>query len=167
MLEAVGAISNDPFVQEVDVAQRATLSPRESARLRENLIRYFDGEELRTLCHDLGVDYDDLKGEGKAARARDLIVYLDHRGRISELIEKCIELRPQVDWRGATYVTPPEQSPASEAERQAVRRAKEAVYPQARRHLLFSPAPLPKGLVGREAEISTLLAVCRSETLYQ
>ena len=161
----VGAISNDPFVQEVDVAQRATLSPRESAWLRENLIRYFAGEELRTLCHDLGVDYDDLKGEGKTARARDLIVYLDHRGRISELIEKCIELRPQVHWREATYVTPPEQAPASEAERQAVRRAKEAVYPQARRHLLFSPAPLPKGLVGREAEISTLLEALKDPEL--
>jgi hypothetical protein len=32
---------------------------------------YFDKEELRTLCADIDVDYDDLGGEGKAAKAYD------------------------------------------------------------------------------------------------
>jgi len=35
--------------------------------------QHFDAEELRTLCADLCVDYDNLQGEGKAAKARELV----------------------------------------------------------------------------------------------
>ena len=35
-------------------------------QLRENLIEYFSQEELRSLCFDLGADWDRLRGEEKA-----------------------------------------------------------------------------------------------------
>jgi len=41
--------------------------------LHRLLVRHFDLEELRTLAFDLGVDFDDLRGEGKSAKARELI----------------------------------------------------------------------------------------------
>jgi hypothetical protein len=42
------------------------------ARVLENLVEYFDLEELCTLCFDLGVDYDDLlTPAGWAAQSRD------------------------------------------------------------------------------------------------
>jgi len=55
------------------------------------------------------VDYDILGEEGKEAQARELIAYLDRRGGIPALIEKCIELRPHVDWEKATHVSLPEE----------------------------------------------------------
>jgi len=85
-------------VQGVSVAQNTNYLTKELTQLREKVIRYFDEEELRTLCGDLGVDYDDLRGEGKAAKAREFVNYLERRGRLPELVRKCSELRPKVAW---------------------------------------------------------------------
>ena len=93
------------------MGQEAMLSPDKSAWLRKNLVRHFNKEDLRTLCSDLGVDYDDLEGEGKEGQARELIAYLERRGRIQTLIEMCARLRPHVDWEQATHASPPERSP--------------------------------------------------------
>ena len=41
-------------------------------QLREFLTEYFNEEELRTVCFDLGIDYDNLGGEGKGGKAREL-----------------------------------------------------------------------------------------------
>jgi formylglycine-generating enzyme required for sulfatase activity len=68
------------------------------AKLRCNLRRYFDESELRDLCFDLKVDYDSLRGDGKGDRARELVAYMERRGRISELVEACRQLRPSVLW---------------------------------------------------------------------
>jgi hypothetical protein len=92
------------------VAQRTTLPPEKSTWLRERLIQYFDEEELRTLCSDLGVDYDSLQGKGKEAKARELVAYLGRHGRIHALIEMCIRLRPHVDCEETTHAPPPERS---------------------------------------------------------
>ena len=71
---------------------------RDRSGLRQTLTTRFNEEELRTLCFELAVDYDDLPGRGKAAHARELIVYLERRGRISELIEAGRRLRPDIAW---------------------------------------------------------------------
>ena len=39
--------------------------PERLAQLRENLDSHFDLAELRTLCFDLGVDFDNLPAVGK------------------------------------------------------------------------------------------------------
>lgn len=59
----------------------------ETSRLYQSLIDRFSKEELRTLCFDLGVEYEDLPGEGRAAKARELVAHLDRRDRLSELIQ--------------------------------------------------------------------------------
>ena len=46
-------------------------------KLRRTLIRCLDENELRDLCFDLGVDYESLRGEGKAAKVRELIAHLE------------------------------------------------------------------------------------------
>jgi hypothetical protein len=38
--------------------------------LRQFIAEHYDLEDLRTLCFDLGVDYDELGGEGKTVEAR-------------------------------------------------------------------------------------------------
>ena len=66
--------------------------------LRENLASYFDVGDLESLCFDLGLDYDGLSGDGKAAKVVELIEYFGRTGRIVDLVDRCAHLRPAVDW---------------------------------------------------------------------
>jgi hypothetical protein len=59
---------------------------------------HFDLEELRTLCFAVGVDFDDLRGEGKTAKARELILRMQKYRQLENLIQKIKELRPDIDW---------------------------------------------------------------------
>ncbi|MGQ9733336.1 MAG: hypothetical protein ACUVX8_18925 [Candidatus Zipacnadales bacterium] len=68
--------------------------------LREFIVSHFDLEELRTLCQDLGVDFDSLRGEGKEAKARELIAYLHRRSRIGYLLAVFERLRPEA-WQAS------------------------------------------------------------------
>ena len=54
-------------------------------QLRQTLDKRFDLEELRTLCHDLNVDFDNLRGEGKVSKARELVLFMERRDRLDEL----------------------------------------------------------------------------------
>lgn len=66
--------------------------------LRQKLIDHFSEVELRELCFDLAVEYDDLPGRSRRENAMELIVFLDRRGRLAELIALCRQLRPNVEW---------------------------------------------------------------------
>jgi hypothetical protein len=68
------------------------------ARLRQVLVTRLDEGELRTFCFDLGVDYDVLRGGGKADKARELIAHLEHRNRIPDLVQVGRRLRPDISW---------------------------------------------------------------------
>ena len=70
--------------------------------LRTALAQAFDEEELRTLCFALGVDYDGLRGEGKDARARELIAYYMRRNRLPELTQAIYRQRPNLFWEVAS-----------------------------------------------------------------
>jgi hypothetical protein len=59
--------------------------PLSPVDLRRTIEWRFDDEELRTLCFDVGVDYDSLRGEGKAAKARELVAWAGRTGRLAEL----------------------------------------------------------------------------------
>ena len=62
--------------------------------LRRVLVELFDESELRDLCFDLGVAYDDLPGRGKKDKARELVTYMERRQRIPELTETIERQRP-------------------------------------------------------------------------
>ena len=67
-------------------------------RLRKLLIEHFDLEELRLLCFDLGLDYEELAGKTKSTKMQDLITYLARRGELQRLIDEINSQRPKVDW---------------------------------------------------------------------
>jgi outer membrane protein assembly factor BamD (BamD/ComL family) len=67
-------------------------------RLRQILDTRFNEGGLRTLCFDLSVDYDNLPDIGKANKARELVDYLERRGRLIELVEAGKQLRPDISW---------------------------------------------------------------------
>jgi formylglycine-generating enzyme required for sulfatase activity len=76
----------------------AAVQPGQLVRLREILVARFNNDELRTLCFDLGIDYDNLGGEGKAGKARELVAFLERRGGTADLIALGQRLRPDADW---------------------------------------------------------------------
>ena len=45
----------------------------------------FNDSELRDLCFELHIDYESLPGEGKAAKARELVSFCERRDRLPEL----------------------------------------------------------------------------------
>jgi len=66
----------------------------ERVRLRNVLNTYFSLEELKSLCFDLGIDYDALPGDSKIAKAMELVGYFERRGGRWSLIDRLKELRP-------------------------------------------------------------------------
>jgi hypothetical protein len=77
----------------------ASYATREQlTELRRILAARFDESELRSLCFELGEDYENLPPEGKAGKARELVRYLERRDRIAELVETGKRLRPDISW---------------------------------------------------------------------
>jgi hypothetical protein len=88
-------------------------------QLREILTNRFDEGELRTLCFDLGVDYDILPGESKADKARELVAFLERRQRLDELFQVGPRLRPDILWPEKDGGGPPPAAPGTSSERRA------------------------------------------------
>ena len=61
------------------------------ARLREHILSTFNLEEFRLLVFDLGVTYDDLRGETISAKIQALLELLERRSQISELLDELEE----------------------------------------------------------------------------
>ena len=66
--------------------------------LHELLTASFNNEEIRTLCFELGVVYDDLGGEGRSDKIRELVLYMSRLNRLDALVEVAIKQRPSVTW---------------------------------------------------------------------
>ena len=67
--------------------------------LQRQLVEYFDLSELKTLCFELGMDYDELGGETKSDKARELVKAAYRNGRVPDVVQRCEEVRPNVVWR--------------------------------------------------------------------
>jgi hypothetical protein len=67
-------------------------------QLRRILVARFDMSELRTLCADIGIDYENLPGETKADMARELIAFCVRHRKVSKLAETAKRLRRDIRW---------------------------------------------------------------------
>jgi hypothetical protein len=76
------------------IAEPTSLS---STDLRRVLSTLFDDEELRILCHELDVNYDDLRGDSRKAKALSLVIFTEERGRLPELEAAVRCERPELD----------------------------------------------------------------------
>lgn len=72
---------------------------------RSNLIHSFktltlrlNESDLKTLCFYLGVDYEDVHGEGKNDKIRELLIYLERHGRLADLIREGKSIRSDIPW---------------------------------------------------------------------
>jgi eukaryotic-like serine/threonine-protein kinase len=68
----------------------------ELANLRQFIIHHYSLEEVRTLCFDLGVNYDELGGEGISAKVRELLLRIGHRQQFDQLLNLLHQTRPNV-----------------------------------------------------------------------
>lgn len=73
--------------------------------LRIILVESFNVEELQTLCFEMGIDYENLGGQGKAGKARELVSYVARHGLITELISAGEQLRPDINWEKLSVPT--------------------------------------------------------------
>jgi hypothetical protein len=87
-------LSDQASVEVADQAQSGETSPVMLAQL---LAHRVDSQELRHLCFELGVEYENLGGEGKAAKGRELITYLRRREALPWLVEWLRTHRPDID----------------------------------------------------------------------
>lgn len=75
-----------------------SLEQMKQAQLRHKITAYFNESELRDLCADLNVDYENLPGEAKADKVRELVAYFARRGNVHQLAKVCCSLRPNRPW---------------------------------------------------------------------
>jgi hypothetical protein len=66
--------------------------------LRQKMTSRFGEDDLRNLCVDLALDYENLQGGNKEAKTRNLIATLERNKRLPELIARCRQLRPSIAW---------------------------------------------------------------------
>ncbi len=130
----------------------------DKVQLAKQIDRYFDLEDLRALCFELGVDYDSLRGEGKAAQARELVLLMERTGRINELAQLCASHRPNVDWDAGPVAPTPAQSPAqTEAALKMARRALAILEEQAAGYTALTvPVHLKIELEEKRREVAAL-----------
>jgi hypothetical protein len=79
--------------------------------LRQILAEYFNESELRDLCFEMEIGYEDLAGPGLRDKARELVIYCERRGRTDELVRRCHELRPKASWPASSSALEQSRSP--------------------------------------------------------
>lgn len=66
--------------------------------LRDRIAEKFDLSEIKELCFEMGVSYDDLTGETKTVKIQSLLEYSERRGKKKFLLERLHQHRPTIDW---------------------------------------------------------------------
>ncbi|MCL5994976.1 MAG: PQQ-like beta-propeller repeat protein [Chloroflexi bacterium] len=87
-------------VQPIHVAQEPRSAPNDLTALHRIIAATFTSDELKTLCLYLSVDYDDLPGENRSSKARELVLFFSRRSELERLIQYCKRERPSVRWPG-------------------------------------------------------------------
>lgn len=74
------------------------IRPPIQENVRVLLTEYFTIDELKTLCFDLGIDFEELSGKTKSAKARELVSYAHRIGRFQDLLIKAKSERLHLPW---------------------------------------------------------------------
>jgi len=66
--------------------------------LRQNIVNSFSLDEIRSICLDITINYEELAGETLSARASSLVAYCQRRQLLTLLIVRCAALRAHLNW---------------------------------------------------------------------
>ena len=103
-MEQMGISFNDLCVKQLKEPPKGTSWLREHQdRLYSLLVMHFNVEELKEVCFHLGIEYEDILGEARRDKMRELILYVQRANRVDDLIQECQRQRPNVSgWRSLT-----------------------------------------------------------------
>lgn len=87
-------VGGQTMLDREDLLAQHGIGSMSTTELYEILRARFSLGEIRTLCLTLGIDYESLEGQGKADKARELVLYVDLRGRVPDLEDAMREVRP-------------------------------------------------------------------------
>lgn len=78
--------------------------PVDMVKIRQQLEKYFTMDELKTICFDSFIDFENISGETKEAKTRELVLYCQRHNKLPELLQACQERRPKIDWPDPTGI---------------------------------------------------------------
>jgi hypothetical protein len=82
--------------QQQDSPPLTTLDTSKYNEIYHILSKYYNDQELRTLCFTLGVEYENLPFSGRSNKARELVTLMDRNGHIAELEAQVRKDRPHL-----------------------------------------------------------------------
>lgn len=73
-----------------------SLDFQQRVHLAQAITQGFNLNELRSLCFDLDLDYENISGETKESKVRELVMYCERRGKLPLLIDGIRKARPNL-----------------------------------------------------------------------
>jgi hypothetical protein len=99
--------------------------------LRDFLVAHFNDNDLRDLCFEIGIEDEDVPGDTRSAKAREIVRYCQRHTRLEDLKAACAQLRPK-QWAtafpGAAPSAAPVQPPAEGSQNDNRVAEREAVH---------------------------------------
>ncbi|RMG93965.1 MAG: hypothetical protein D6706_14645, partial [Chloroflexi bacterium] len=65
--------------------------------IHETLVTHFSLEELRVLCFQLNIEYENLEGSNKSGKALALVKYAQRHNRYTDLVNAIRQERPHLN----------------------------------------------------------------------
>lgn len=62
--------------------------------MRDCITNHFDLSEFKSLCFDMGINYDNLDGDSLEDKAREFVLLMNRLGRCPEIVAYCQKKRP-------------------------------------------------------------------------
>jgi vacuolar-type H+-ATPase subunit C/Vma6 len=90
-------LEDDPFIREQLVSAHVA-KPLASNSLADQIAYHLSQSEFKTLCFDLGIDYDDLPGTNDGQRTENLISVLTGQQQMGNLLNYLNREHPTVSW---------------------------------------------------------------------
>ena len=91
----------DRILDQADQGYRIDFQGYNQVKLLEIIITHFGLDDLRTICFNLNMDLDDLPGEGKTGKARELIFTMSRQPEgLKTLVEELRRVRQNIPWAG-------------------------------------------------------------------
>lgn len=71
---------------------------RARATFHDQMASAFSLDELRQICFDLAVPFEEVPGERLSDRCRELYLLMERRGDLHRLVAVCQQERPDENW---------------------------------------------------------------------
>ena len=92
-------------LKELATNQKTTAAaPAPLLDFREQLYQSFNIEELQDICFEIGLEFEDLPGDTKKSKVRELVLMAERQAFMARLVKTCQRLRPNIAWEAYLQV---------------------------------------------------------------